>query len=163
MFSSALRRNVCNSTLNNFKQCLLNALAAYVSGNRRIFGFSGYFIDFIDINNAAFRTFNVIIRRLDKLQKNILDVLTYISCFGECSCVGNRKRNVKRLCKRLSKQSFTNACGSQKEHVAFCKIYAFIVCVSTLIMIVNRNAESNLSVILTDYIFIKNSLYFLRL
>ena len=66
MFPSSLGGHVGNSAFQYFQQSLLNAFPAYIAGNGRIFRLSCDFINFIHIDNTAFRPFNVIIRRLNQ-------------------------------------------------------------------------------------------------
>ena len=82
MLSSALRGNIGNGSLKDFKKRLLNTLARNISGYRGIFGFPCYFVNFIDINNSVLGLFDIIIRRLNKAKKNILDIFSDIACFG---------------------------------------------------------------------------------
>ena len=50
---------------------MLYALAAYVTGYGCVFAFSCNFVDFVNVNYAAFGFFNIVIRRLNKAKKNI--------------------------------------------------------------------------------------------
>ena len=61
MFSATLWGNIGNSTLQDFKKCLLNALTANISCDRWVFGFAGNFIYFVNINYTTFSLFHIII------------------------------------------------------------------------------------------------------
>lgn len=109
MFAAALRRNIGNRSFDNLQQCLLNALARNIAGNRRPVGFTGNLIDFININDAALRFFNIIIRSLHQFQDNIFDVFADIAGFGQRRRVRNGKRHIQNFSQRLRQQGFTAA------------------------------------------------------
>ena len=112
MLSAALRRNVGNRAFQNLQKRLLYALAAYVTRNRRVFGLSGDFINFIDINNAFFRTFHIIVRRLNEPQQNVFYIFADIARFRKRGRVCYGKRHVKHFGKCLCKHGFADARGA---------------------------------------------------
>src|SRR5699024_7035022 len=87
VLASALRRNVCRRTFEHFVQCLLYALARYVSGDGRVFRLTCDFINLIDVNDAALGLFYVEVSRLDQSEQDILNVLTDVTRFGQRGCV----------------------------------------------------------------------------
>ena len=109
MLSSALRRNVRNRTFKYFKQSLLYALAAYITGYGRVFRLSGNLVNLVDIDYSPLGALNIIIRRLNKAEKNVFHILADIARFGKGGSVGNRNRNIEYLCQSLREQGFTNS------------------------------------------------------
>ena len=97
MLSSTLRRNTCNSAFQNFQKCLLYTLSGNITSDGNILGFTCDLVDLIYINNSVLRSVNIIISSLDDLQKNILNIFTYISCLCQGSGVCNGKRYILRL------------------------------------------------------------------
>ena len=164
MFSAALRRNIRNRSFENLQKRLLNALAAYVARNRRVFAFSCDFVYFVDINYSALCLLDVIVRRLNKTEKNVFDILADISCLGERGCVSDRKRHVESFGKRLCKERFSYACGAEKQNVALYKLHIDAVpAVDSFVMIIYRYAQCYLCLVLTDDILVELRFYLLRL
>ena len=97
MLSAALRGYVCNGSLKQLEQCLLYALAGNVSRYGCIFALAGDLVYLVNVNYAVLGTLYVEIGSLEQTQKNILNVLADISCFGKSCCIRNGKRNVKNL------------------------------------------------------------------
>ena len=112
VLSSALRRNVGNSTLKYLQKRLLNALAGDIACNGRVFALSGYFIYFIDVYYAALGVLNVEIGSLKEAEKNIFNIVAHIACLSERGGVGNGKRYVKKFCQCLCKKRFPAARGA---------------------------------------------------
>ena len=117
VLSAALRRNVGNCTLDYLEQSLLNALTAYITGDGHILRLSCDLVDLIDINDASLGSLDIIISRLNKSEKHVLNVIANVTCLGKGGRIGYCKGNVKYLCKGLSKQCLTDTCGAQKDNV----------------------------------------------
>ena len=103
MLSAALRRNAGNSAFQNLQKCLLYAFTGYVSGDGRVFRLPCDLIDFIDVDDTAFRFVDIIVGSLDQAQENVFDVFADIAGFGQGRCIRNRKRNVQETRERLCK------------------------------------------------------------
>src|SRR5208283_4747033 len=67
MFAPALRRNACDRAFHDLKQRLLHALARHVAGDRGIIGLAADLVDLVDVDNAALRPLDVIVRSLQQL------------------------------------------------------------------------------------------------
>ena len=170
MLSSALGRNVRNSSFDDLQKSLLNALARNVAGYRAVFALARNLINLIDINNSALGFFYVEISCLNKAKQNILYVLADIARFCKGCGIGNGKRNVKHPCKRLRKKGFSYAGRTEEENVAFAQLYLIGIALSlfnqrvnALVVVINSNRKRNLCVILTDNVFVKLCLYLGRL
>jgi len=83
MLSAALRRNAGNSAFQNLQKCLLYAFTGYVSGDGRVFRLPCDLIDFIDVDDTAFRFVDIIVGSLDQAQENVFDVFADIAGFGQ--------------------------------------------------------------------------------
>src|SRR5262249_11502332 len=66
MLATALRRHRRNSTFHDLQQSLLDTLAGNVPGNRGIVRLPADLIDFIDIDDSALRTLDIVIGRLQQ-------------------------------------------------------------------------------------------------
>ena len=117
MFAATLRRYARGCAFHQLEQRLLDAFAADVARNRRIFGLAANLVDFVDINDPALRTFNVIVRRLEQLENDILDILTDIASLSQRRCVGHCEGHIKDTRKRLRKQSLTTTRRPDEQDV----------------------------------------------
>jgi hypothetical protein len=64
MLAAALRRNAGDRAFHDLQQRLLHALARHVAGDRGVVGLAGDLVDFVDIDDAALRAFDVVFGRL---------------------------------------------------------------------------------------------------
>ena len=95
MLAAALGRNAGNRTFNQFQQGLLYTFAGYVAGNRRVVAFTGDFVDFVDIDDAALGFFNIKIAFAQKLGNDLFDVFTDITRFSQRGRVRHHERYVQ--------------------------------------------------------------------
>src|SRR3546814_5751652 len=79
MLAAALRRNRGNRALHHLEQRLLDALARYIARDRGIFGLAADLVDLVDIDDPALCPLDVVIRRLEQLEDDILDILADIA------------------------------------------------------------------------------------
>ncbi len=61
MLASALRRNGCNRAFHDFQKGLLHAFPAHIARDGRVVGFAADLVDFVDIDDAALRTLNIVV------------------------------------------------------------------------------------------------------
>ena len=165
MLSSALRRNTCYRSFNNLQQCLLNTFTGYITGNGYILTLLADLIDFINIDNAILRTFNIIICCLNQFQKNILDIFADITCFRKRCRICNCKRHVNDLGKCLCKICLTGTCGTDHDNIAFLKLHIIgrsFRCHYTLIVIIYGHCKNFLCFFLPNNIIIHEVFDFSR-
>jgi hypothetical protein len=101
VLAAALRRDAGDRALHDLEQCLLHALAGHVAGNRGVVRLPRNLVDLVDVNDAALRTLDVVVRRLQQLENNVLDVLTDIAGLGERGRIRHRERHVEDARQRL--------------------------------------------------------------
>ena len=161
MFAAALGRYVGDRSFQNFQKCLLNTLTADVTGDRSVFGFTGDFVNFVNIDNTVFGSFYIKICRLQQTNQHIFDVIANIAGFGQCRCVCNRKRNIQDLRQSLCQQRLTDTSRSQKENIALLQFYILVLIgalmQNPLIMVINRDRQRNLGLILANNILVQHS------
>src|SRR5664279_5552086 len=83
MLATALRRHGRLRALQDLQQRLLHALTGNVTGDRRVFRLSGDLVDLVDVDDAGFCTLDVVIRRLDQLEQDVLDILPDVPRLGQ--------------------------------------------------------------------------------
>ncbi len=113
MLAAALRRNVGGRAFENLEQRLLHALAGNVAGDRRILALAGDLVDLVDIDDALLGSLDVVVGRLNQLEKNVLDVFADVAGFGQRGRIGHGQRHVENLGEglrqiRLSRPGRTN-------------------------------------------------------
>ena len=123
MLAAALRRHIGFRSFQDFQQCLLYAFAGNVSRNGRIFRLPGDFIDFINVNNAPFRSGNIEIRRLDQFEEAVFHVFTDITGFCKTGRIGNRKGNIQKSGQSLREKRFAAACRADHDDIGFLQLY----------------------------------------
>ena len=163
MLASALGRNVCHGTFEDFQQRLLHALARDIARDGRVFGLSGDLIHFIDVDDAALGKLHIKIRRLQKPQQNVFHILAHVARFGQRGCIGDGKRNIQNLCQRLGKERLAGAGGPDHEDVALLQLDVGLLReVDAFIMIINRHGQCDFCLVLSDDVTVHICFDFLR-
>ena len=163
MFPATLRRNIGHSTLQNFQQRLLNAFTGNIAGDGGVFAFAGDLIDLVNIDDAAFRQFHIEIRRLQKPQQDILDVIAHIAGFCQRSSVGNSERYLQYTGQRLGKQGFAAAGGTDHQNVAFLQLHILAAAKKdTFVVVIHRHGQGNFGCFLSHHILIQHGLDLMR-
>ena len=164
MLAATLWRHGSNGAFHDLQQRLLNALARHVACNGRIVRFTADLVDFVDVDDAALGPLDIVVRRLKELQDDVLDVFTDITGFRQRRRVCHRKRHVDDTGKRLRQIGLAATGRTNKKNVGFGQ-FDFIVfrCVGQpFVVVVHRDRENTLGMVLTDDIIIENSHDFLR-
>src|SRR5207253_2698587 len=68
VLAAALGRDRSGSAFHQLEQRLLDALAGYVARDRRIVRLAADFVDFVDVDDAPLRLFDIVVGRLEQLQ-----------------------------------------------------------------------------------------------
>ena len=165
MLASALRRHRSNRTFQNLQQSLLHAFTRYITGDGWILRLAGNLVDFVDIDNAAFRFLHIIIRCLNELQEDVFHILTHITGFRKGCSISDGKRNIENPCQRLRQERLTAACGAKHQNVGLLQFHIIrLSCthINALIVIVNSHGEALFGLVLTDYILVEDCADVLR-
>ena len=153
VLAAALWRNSSCRAFEDLQQCLLNSLTRYVTGDRRVFALACDLVDLVDVDDAGFGLLDVVISGLQKLEKDIFDVLADVASFGQCRCISDRKRNVQHAGERLGEQRLAAAGRADEQNVRLGQLYLVVEIVAELhtsIVVVDRYGEDLLRVFLTD-------------
>ena len=95
------------------------------------------------------RTFNIIIRCLNQLQENILNILTDIAGFCQRCCICDCKRNIDDTCQSLRQKRLTGTGRSEHQDITLLQFHAKIsACQYSLIMIIYCYGKHLLSLFL---------------
>ena len=104
MLAAALRRDAGDRAFHDLEQRLLHALARHVAGDRGIVGLARDLIDFVDVDDATLRALDVVVRRLQQLQNDVLDVLADITGFRQRGRIRHGERHIENARQRLRQQ-----------------------------------------------------------
>jgi len=170
MLAPALRRHRGDRAFDQLQKRLLHALARHVPRDRRVVGFARNLVDFIDVDDAGLRLFDIVVAFLQELLNDVLDVLADIARFGQGRRIGNRERNVQQARQRLRQQRFAGPRGSNEKDIALrefdfvARTHAFGAArLQALVMVVDRDREDPLGALLADDILVQYLFDFLRL
>ena len=144
MLASALRRHGCRCPLKNLEKPLLNALPRDISCDGGVLRFTRNLIDLVDVDDAALCLLDVVIRRLNQLQQDVLDILADIACLRERGRISDGKRHIQDACQRLRQQRLAAARGADHEDVRLAQLHipAFsLTGMNTLVVIVDRHGK----------------------
>ena len=123
MFSAALGRHAGRSAFDNFQQGLLHAFTGNIPRDGRIVRFAGDLVDLVNVNDAAFGFFHVVIGILKQGKDDVFDILANVSGFGEARGIGNGKRYIQKTCQGLCQQGFPASGRTDEQYVAFLKFH----------------------------------------
>src|SRR5262249_49227397 len=139
MLASTLRGHRRGGAFHDFEQRLLYALARDVAGDRGVVG------------------------GLQQLEDDVLDVLADVAGFGERGRIRHGEGHVEDARERLRQQRLAGASRADQEDVRLRELDVVVLglVVETLVVIMDRDREHFLGVILTDDIVVKNFAYLL--
>ena len=164
MLAPALRRHGCDRAFHDLQQRLLHALAAHVPCDARIIRFAADLIDLIDIDDAALRPLNIVIRRLQQLEDDVLHILAHIAGLGQRGRVRHGERHVQDPGQGLGQQRLAAAGGAHQHDVGLgdLDVVVLLRMRQPFVMVVHRHREHTLGVILADHVIVQNSANLLR-
>src|SRR5581483_777305 len=101
VLAAALRRDRGGGALDDLKQRLLDTLAGDVTGDRRVLRLASHLVDLVDVDDPGLGLLDVVVRGLDQLEQDVLDVLADVARLGQRGGVGDRERHVEHPGERL--------------------------------------------------------------
>ncbi len=154
MLAPALRRHAGDHAFDDFEQRLLHPFAGNIAGNGGVVaGFSGNFVNFINIDDALLGAGNVVIGGLDQAQQDVFHVFADIAGFGEGGRIGDAKRHIQNTSQSLGQQGFATACWPNDHDIAFLEFHffalaPFFAAIDALVVVVNCNGQHFFGLIL---------------
>ena len=117
VLASTLRRDRRGRALEDLQQRLLDALAGHVAGDRRVLALASDLVDLVDVDDPGLGLLDVVVRRLDQLEQDVLDVLADVPGLGERCRVGDGEGDVEHARERLGEQGLAAAGRPQQQDV----------------------------------------------
>ena len=142
----------------------MHTFSRHIAGDRGIVRLPADLVDFVDIDNAALRPFNIIVRRLQKLENDVLNILTHIASFGQRRGISHRKWYIENARQCLGQQGLAGARWSHQHDVGLCQFYigTLAAMVQALVVIVYSNRQHALRMVLANDIVIQHLADFMR-
>ena len=155
MLASALRRDVCDRTLEDLQQRLLHALAGDVARDRGVLALTGDLVHLVDVDDAALGQLDVKVRRLKQPEQDILHILTDVAGLGERGGVRDGERHVQDLGQRLGEQCLAGAGRANEQDVALLQLHIGLLRkINALIVVIDRHRQRDLRRVLPDDILV---------
>ena len=121
-------------------------------------------VDLVDVDDAALRALDIVVGGLQQLQNDVLDVLADVAGFGERRGIGHRERHVEQPRQRLGQQRLARTGRADEQDVRLRELDVVLLpCMAeTLVVVVHRNREDLLRMVLADDVVIEHLADFLR-
>jgi len=164
MLAPALWRHRGDRAFHDLQQRLLDALARHVAGDRGVVRLARNLVDLVDIDDAALGALNIVVGGLKQLQNNVLDILADIARFRQRRRIRHREGHIENACQRLREQRLAAAGRADQQNVRLRQLDITVLAgvIEALVVIVNRNGEHFLCVLLADDIVVEHAADFLR-
>src|SRR2546428_386579 len=156
----ALGRHVGHRALEDLEQGLLDALARDVPCDRGVLGLARDLVDLVDIDDAALGPLDVVIRRLEQAQDDVLDVLADVARLRERGGVGDRERHAQHLREGLREEGLAGARGTDEENVRLLQLdlARLAARLDSLVVVVDRDVQDLLRPLLADHVLVEDVL-----
>ena len=166
VFASALRRNIGDRAFQDLQQRLLHAFAGNIAGDGRVLVLAADLVHFVDVDDAGLRPRHVAFRGLQQLEDDVLHILADITGFGKRGGVHDGERHVEHLGQRLCQQRLAGAGGADQHDVRLREFHlaaALAIHVNPLVVVVNRDCQLLLGLLLADDVLVEERLHLGRL
>ena len=165
VLAAALRRNRRDRALDDLEERLLHAFARHVARDARVLRLARDLVDLVDVDDAALALGDVEVTGLEQPDENVLDVFADVAGFGERRRVGDRERNVEDSRERPGEQRLADAGGADEQNVRLVELDVVVLerrGVDALVVIVDRDGERLLRLLLPDHVLVEDVLDLLR-
>ena len=158
VLAAALRRHVRDRALDDLEQRLLHALARDVARDRRVLALARDLVDLVDVDDAALRALDVVVRVLEQLDDDVLDVLADVAGLGQRRRVGDRERHVEDPRERLREQRLAGAGRAEQQDVRLLQLDVAVagLALDALVVVVDRDREDLLRALLADHVLVED-------
>jgi hypothetical protein len=167
-------RPPCGGTLQTvpsriLSKSLLHAFAGDVAGDADVLGLAADLVDFVDVDDAHLGALHVVVGGLEETQDDVLDVFTDVAGFRQSGRIGDAERHVEHFARVLREERLARAGRTDEEDVALLDLDVFELgkfvvrphlgrgreLLESLVVVVHRDGEHFLGVLLPDHILIE--------
>ena len=166
MLAAALRWNVGYRAFENLEQRLLHAFAGDIAGDRGIFVLAADLVDLVDVDDAGLGAGYIAVGSLQELEDDVFNILADVAGLGERSGIDNREGNVEHLGQGVRQQRLARAGRPDEQNVGFRElnlVVARVVHLDALVVVVDRDGELFLGLVLADDVLVEEGFDVLRL
>ena len=165
VLAAALGRHARHRAFDDLEQRLLHALARDVARDRRVLALARDLVDLVDVDDPALRLLDVVVRVLEQVEDDVLDVLADVAGLGERGGVGDRERHVEDLRERLREQRLAGAGGAEQQDVRLLELHLAHegLVLDAPVVVVHRDREDLLGAVLPDHVVVEQGLDLVRL
>ena len=162
VLAPALRRHRCLRALEDLEQRLLHALAADVTGDRRVLALARDLVDLVDVDDPGLGLLHVEVGGLDELEEDVLDVLADVAGLGQRRGVGDGERDVQQPGERLREVGLAAAGGAEEEDVRLRQLDLVaaddaggLLVLDPAVVVVDGDGEDLLRLVLADHVVVE--------
>src|SRR5262249_50594598 len=141
--------------------------AGNVARDRRVLVLAPDLVDFVDIDDAGLRPSHIAFRRLQQLQNDVLDVLTDVARLRQGGGIHDREWHIQHASQSLRQQRLAGSGRPDQQNVRFGQLYAIAGLLTihedALVVVIDRDRELLLGLLLADDVLVEKALYFLWL
>src|SRR5207249_4499876 len=161
MLAATLGRHARYGPLEDLEERLLHAFARDVAGDARVLRLARDLVDLVDVDDAALSLGDVEIRGLEQTDEDVLHVLTHVAGLGERGRVRDREGDVEDTGQRLREQRLAHPRRTDEHDVRLVEFhlgFAPLVRVDALVVVVDRDGEGLLRLLLADHVLVQDVL-----
>src|SRR5690606_28236319 len=164
MLAPALGGYGCHGALDQFEQCLLDALPGHIPGDGGVVRLAGDFVDLIDVDNAPLGLFHIVVALLQQLLDDVFNILTHIAGLGQGGGVGNGEGHVEQPREGLGEQGLAAVGGADQEAIAVAQLDIRFTggALKALVVVVRRHRQHFLGPLLADHLLVEDVLDLFR-
>src|SRR4051812_31132150 len=160
VLAAAFGRHVRDGALDDLEQRLLHAFAGDVARDRRVLALARDLVDLVDVDDPLLRALDVVVRRLQEVDDDVLDVLADVSRLGEAGRVRDGEGDVEDARQRLRQQRLAGAGRAEQQDVRLLQLDVVHrdLALDPLVVVVDRDREDLLRALLSDHVLVEDAL-----
>src|SRR4051812_2020558 len=161
VLAAPLGRHRGRRPLEDLQQRLLHALTGDVPGDRRVLALAGDLVDLVDVDDPGLGPLDVVVGGLDELEQDVFDVLTDVPGLGERGGVGDGEGDVEHPSQGLRQVGLAAPGRAHQQDVGLGELYALVAAAAfatgldPLVVVVDRNSEGALGLVLADDVLLE--------
>jgi hypothetical protein len=135
------------------------------AGDRGVLALARDLVDLVDVDDAPLRALHVVVRGLQQVEDDVLDVLAHVARLGERGGVGDGERHVQDARQRLGQEGLARARRPQQQDVRLLQLHVAHegLALDAAVVVVHRDGEDLLGALLADHVLVERVLDLTRL
>ena len=132
-----------------------------VAGDGGVLVLAADLVDLVDVDDALLGAGHVAVGGLQKLENDVLDILAHVAGLSERGGVDDGEGHVEHLGQGVGQQSLAGAGGADQQDVGLGELNlagARAIHLDALVVVVNRDGELLLGLVLADHVIVEEAL-----